>query len=30
MRAERIEEARLLAACSALQVEWRELLKGER
>ena len=28
MRADRVEEARLLAACSALQVEWRELLRG--
>lgn len=26
MRGERVEEARLLAACSALQREWRELL----
>jgi MOSC domain-containing protein YiiM len=29
MRAEREEEARLLAACSALQREWRELLRRE-
>jgi MOSC domain-containing protein YiiM len=28
MRAERVEEARLLAACGALQSEWREILKA--
>lgn len=28
-RAERVEEAKLLAACSALQSEWRELLRRE-
>jgi len=26
-RADRVEEARLLAACSALQSEWREILR---
>jgi MOSC domain-containing protein YiiM len=30
LRAERVEEARLLAACGALQSEWREILKGNR
>src|ERR1044071_4944642 len=30
LRAERPEEARLLAACPALQVEWREKLAGSR
>lgn len=30
LRAERVEEARLLAACAALQSEWRELLRGNR
>lgn len=30
MRADLVEDARLLAACSALQVEWRKLLKSER
>jgi MOSC domain-containing protein YiiM len=30
MRADLVEDARLLAACGALQVEWRKLLKNER